>query len=450
MLKKLHLYRGDQSYSGLSVIVTVVLIAAVGTYLLSSSHAATPFASVDAINGSLANGATSQSCSGSSDGNCVVFEGNVVDNLLNQEKQIVAKAVNGYTYQNGEWLPSVYSTSSWAVYQEAAAGAATIGVTSGGTVAERQMAIDTINTAIKVHQLSSGDFDDGTPSSGTSGDNGTMWVEAEGYSALALRNYVPIATEQSWEQSMVKYTNFLETGDTKWYANGNVNMSYAVALLETYDLAKFVGDSNASTYWNDYVFEKAFLTNPDQATGDMACNSTSVEKTRWGGGYGQQATSDGGYYFREAAGGGACAASVCANGIVPCNGFDPEYTMLQMNNASVGLSVGGDNSFFQGVLENEYRAEDPLIGTNGVINAGNGSRKDHPDDTFDAQVYYYLQSANQGNYTTAWSTQLSLLNNDISGTIGQTAPWNGAYRYLLFMSDPLISTTGSAEQSTTN
>jgi hypothetical protein len=370
MIKNL-IYRDRPLSKSLGYLPIIIVVAAIGVYLLSSSHAATPFASVYASSGSLSNGAISQACSGSSDGNCVAFGDSSVASLLEQEKQIVSKGVNGYTYQNGEWLPSVYATSSWAVYQEAAAGAATLGVTSGGTAAERQIAIDTINTAIEVHQLPSGDFDDGTPTSGTSGDNGTMWVEAEGYSALALRNYVPLATEQAWEQSMVKYSNFLETGDTTWYANGNVNMSYAVALLETYDLAKFVGDSKSSTYWNDYVSEKAFLTNPDQATGDLACSPTSAEKTRWGGGYGQQVASDGGYYFREAAGGGACAASVCANGMVPCNGFDPEYTELQMNNATVGLSVGGDDSFFQGVIENEYKAEEPLINTAGILNAGN-------------------------------------------------------------------------------
>ena len=50
-------------------------MAAVGTYLLVGSHAATPYASITADKGTLAGGATKQTCSGSSDGNCVVFGG---------------------------------------------------------------------------------------------------------------------------------------------------------------------------------------------------------------------------------------------------------------------------------------------------------------------------------------------------------------------------------------
>ncbi|HVA11436.1 MAG TPA: right-handed parallel beta-helix repeat-containing protein, partial [Candidatus Dormibacteraeota bacterium] len=49
------------------------IVAAVGTYLLVGSHAATPYASLTAGSGSLSGNATKQTCSGASDGNCVVF-----------------------------------------------------------------------------------------------------------------------------------------------------------------------------------------------------------------------------------------------------------------------------------------------------------------------------------------------------------------------------------------
>ena len=54
-------------------VLVVLIVAAVGTYLLVGSHAATPYASITADKGTLANGATKQSCSGTSDGSCVVF-----------------------------------------------------------------------------------------------------------------------------------------------------------------------------------------------------------------------------------------------------------------------------------------------------------------------------------------------------------------------------------------
>lgn len=57
----------------ITAILVIVLVAGIGTYLLLGSHAATPYASTTADSGTLASGATKQSCAGASDGNCVVF-----------------------------------------------------------------------------------------------------------------------------------------------------------------------------------------------------------------------------------------------------------------------------------------------------------------------------------------------------------------------------------------
>jgi hypothetical protein len=54
-------------------LIVVILVAGIGTYLLTGSHAATPYSSVTADSGTLNNGATQQSCSGASDGSCVLF-----------------------------------------------------------------------------------------------------------------------------------------------------------------------------------------------------------------------------------------------------------------------------------------------------------------------------------------------------------------------------------------
>src|ERR1039458_1557274 len=66
-----------KSFQQLTAILVVLIVAAIGTYLLIGSHAATPYASINADKGTLANGATKQTCSGSSDGSCVMFGGNV-------------------------------------------------------------------------------------------------------------------------------------------------------------------------------------------------------------------------------------------------------------------------------------------------------------------------------------------------------------------------------------
>jgi hypothetical protein len=55
--------------------LVVIIITALGVYFLTGSHAASPFASITADGGTLSNGALKQTCSGSNDGYCVVFDG---------------------------------------------------------------------------------------------------------------------------------------------------------------------------------------------------------------------------------------------------------------------------------------------------------------------------------------------------------------------------------------
>jgi hypothetical protein len=57
----------------ISAGAVVLVIAIIGTVLVLSSHAATPYASINADKGSVANGATVKTCSGADDGSCVVF-----------------------------------------------------------------------------------------------------------------------------------------------------------------------------------------------------------------------------------------------------------------------------------------------------------------------------------------------------------------------------------------
>jgi hypothetical protein len=62
-----------KQFQRLAAIVVVLIVAGIGTYLLSSSHAASPYGSADADTGSLTGVANSQACTGADDGNCVQF-----------------------------------------------------------------------------------------------------------------------------------------------------------------------------------------------------------------------------------------------------------------------------------------------------------------------------------------------------------------------------------------
>src|SRR5665213_566722 len=63
-------------------VLVVLIVAIVGTYLLVGSHAATPYASITADKGTLTGAATKQTCSGASDGSCVMFGSSSSSNKL--------------------------------------------------------------------------------------------------------------------------------------------------------------------------------------------------------------------------------------------------------------------------------------------------------------------------------------------------------------------------------
>src|ERR1022692_2451668 len=63
----------SKNFQRITAALVVLIVAGIGTYLIIFSHAATPYASITADKGTLANGATSQPCTGASDGSCVVF-----------------------------------------------------------------------------------------------------------------------------------------------------------------------------------------------------------------------------------------------------------------------------------------------------------------------------------------------------------------------------------------
>jgi len=57
----------------ITAAIVVLIVAGIGTYLLTGSRAAVPYASSTADNGSVTSGATKKACTGASDGSCVAF-----------------------------------------------------------------------------------------------------------------------------------------------------------------------------------------------------------------------------------------------------------------------------------------------------------------------------------------------------------------------------------------
>ncbi|HZL07703.1 MAG TPA: hypothetical protein VFC50_00730 [Candidatus Dormibacteraeota bacterium] len=76
MFKKYLQYFSDQTKrpQQITAVLVIVVVAAIGTYLLTGSRAATPYANLNAANGRLGGNAQQvQNCSGANSGSCVTF-----------------------------------------------------------------------------------------------------------------------------------------------------------------------------------------------------------------------------------------------------------------------------------------------------------------------------------------------------------------------------------------
>jgi hypothetical protein len=94
MLKKFSIALQKVTIKQSSAFLVIVIVATVGTYLLINSHAATPYASITADNGTSTGGATvKKSCLGASDGNCMTFGFPITSNLAVHVKS--GQLVNG-------------------------------------------------------------------------------------------------------------------------------------------------------------------------------------------------------------------------------------------------------------------------------------------------------------------------------------------------------------------
>jgi hypothetical protein len=300
---------------------------------------------------------------------CHSADPNYASTLVGRDFSPLASTETGFLahYSSGEWMPSLYATSDWEKYQSAAAGEATLGALPGGTQVQRQVAIDTVNRAIRVHQMSNGDFDNGTTASGTSGVQGSFWAAAEGQIALELKPFLDAGTLASWTTSMEHYVDYLSSsGNLLWYANGNMALRHALIALETKLLS---GSSTYAQYYSSAI----------QSTLDPTMGGALPAWAPYGLKFSKAPTqadgSDGsGWLFESANGGHPDQVPVCANGMNPCNGFDPHYTMVQLGDALTGYAISDDPQWLR-LVNLETNQLMPLVDhSTWMLNASNGSR----------------------------------------------------------------------------
>lgn len=99
-MSKKHVFSNSKSLQQITALIVILIVASIGTYLLTNSHAATPYASVTADSGTVTGNATKQACSGATDGNCVAFPASSGGGTTPSNKVIIS--INNATgYGNG-------------------------------------------------------------------------------------------------------------------------------------------------------------------------------------------------------------------------------------------------------------------------------------------------------------------------------------------------------------
>jgi hypothetical protein len=233
----------------------------------------------------------------------------LVQKLADTDRQVLASYIakdspsDTRFYDDGVWMdPSV---DCWTCFSTAATAAAIMSREGSGDAALQAVAVRTFNRSIDEHQNGDGSF------SGTSSGPGidtAFWAAELGIGYFVLQDRIPAATRTRWATSIGRAADYLiAAGHTKWYANGNINLRYAEVLYLAW---KATGETR---FKQAYDAEWDFVLSPPQP--------------RWAG-YGLQmvkqptndAGTDGAAYLAEAATGAP--------------GYDPAYTMVQLDNAT--------------------------------------------------------------------------------------------------------------------
>jgi hypothetical protein len=98
-----------------------------------------------------------------------------------------------------------------------------------GNVADRTMAIDTMDTAIRLHRLPSGAFGPPAGSETTPDIQTTFYAVQLGITLQVLGATLDAAHRTAWGQALGGAADFLDkNGNYKWYTNGNVVIANAV------------------------------------------------------------------------------------------------------------------------------------------------------------------------------------------------------------------------------
>ena len=294
-------------------------------------------------------------------------------------------------YQDGIWYTG--DDSCWYCWATAGTAAAVLSREGSGDPAMRQVAIDTINRAIHDRQQPDGSF--AAAPNNSAGIVTNFFTVEVGVAYFELRDVLDPATSARWANSVKQAVDYMiRNGEPTWYTNGNMNLR----LTEDLWLA---WQATGDTHYRDlYESEWSFTVAPPQ--------------TRWAG-FGLQITraptradgADGAGYLAESGGGAP--------------GYDPEYTMVQMNSAAQMYALSRDPRFLR-LANLEMNQLLPRVDSSWTLDATGGSRHSLKEPFTTSAMAVLVHSGTRPDLAPMLSGQLGRLELEYRGATTYTHP----------------------------
>lgn len=317
---------------------------------------------------------------------------------VSQLAGIARRALDSYIVRNGPhdqryWRDGSFiaadGPSCWSCYDTAATAAAVLS-SYDDDAPLRNVAIATFTHVIHTYQASSGEFSTGPAAAVTTG-----FVAVElGLSYVELRSVLPGPTSTLWRESLERAADWLiRSGQTTFYINGNVNLRQTEVMWLAW------AATGAARFHTAYEREWRFTISPPKRWTMFGLKLTHRPTGAKGAG--------GAGYLAESGGG--------------TPGYDPSYTMSQLDTATELYVLTRDPRYVR-LMNLLFDQERPRINRAFTLNATGGSRKDDDIPFLSAAPAVLVLTGQRPDLRHFWLGQLTRIQHEYRGAMVYTAP----------------------------
>ena len=309
---------------------------------------------------------------------------------------LARRVLDSYIVRNGPHDPRYWRDGSfiatdgpscWSCYDTAATAAAVLSTYDGNEARLRNVAIATFTHVIRTYQAPSGEFASGAVMTG--------FISVElGLSYLELRSTLPASTSALWRESLQRAADWLiRTGQTTYYINGNVNLRQTEVMWLAWSA------TGAARFRTAYQHEWRFTISPPK---------------RWTG-FGLQLTHS------PTGPDGAAGAGYLAESGGGAPGYDPSYTMVQLDIATELYILTRDSRYVR-LMNLLFNQERPRINAAFTLNATGGTRKDDDTPFMSAAPAVLVLTGQRPDLRRFWLGQLRRIQHEYRGAMTYTVP----------------------------